>query len=169
MKEEFKDFYTSMFQKSYEQENKQVAFLEYAWDMSNCDPCAANPLTREELQQAGVFWLNLDANFRANPNVNNAFITRLHVRYNRDNFPEDLRFQTTSDRSLFQGRYVIRHPFKGEATCSAAQEYQQRVRDRQEQEAQTLARLTGWQIDDIRSKINFVAAEETPWWRRIWN
>ena len=55
---EFKDFYTAMFQKSYEKENKEVAFLEYAWDMSTCDPCSAEPLNQEELKQAGVFWLD---------------------------------------------------------------------------------------------------------------
>ena len=58
VKEEFKDFYTAMFQKSYEQKNKKVAFLEYAWDMGSCDPCSAEPLNREELREAGVFWLN---------------------------------------------------------------------------------------------------------------
>jgi hypothetical protein len=62
VKEEFKDFYTAMFQNAYEQENKQVAFLEYAWDMSNCDPCSAEPLNQKELKQAGVFWLDQQAN-----------------------------------------------------------------------------------------------------------
>ena len=165
---EFKDFYTAMFQTSYEQENKQVAFLEYAWDMSTCDPCSAEPLNREELKQAGVFWLD-----QQNPNNrwggNNVFITRLHVRYSRDKFPEDLKFQSTSDRSNFQGRYVIRHPYTGSMTCSAAADYQRRVAARQEQEAQNLANLTGWDLDEIRDKITFVEAKPIPWWRNIWN
>ncbi len=165
---EFKNFYQSMFQKSYEQENKQVAFLEYAWDMSTCDPCSAEPLNQEELKDAGVFWLN-----QQNPNNrwggNNVFITRLHVRYSRDKFPEDLKFQSTSDRSNFQGRYVIRHPFMGDMTCSAASNYQQEVIARQEREAQNLARLTGWDINDIRNKIIFVQPQTVPWWRSIWD
>ena len=161
VKAEFKDFYTSMFQKSYEQENKQVAFLEYAWDMASCDPCSAQPLNREELKEAGVFWL--DSTSR-----NNVFITRLHVRYTGDKFPEDLRFQATGNRQLFQGRYVIRHPFTGEMNCSAANEYKRSVRDRQEKEAQTLASLTGWNINDIRNKIEFVESKPTPWWRNLW-
>ncbi|MGD1917564.1 MAG: DUF2330 domain-containing protein [Pleurocapsa sp.] len=168
VKEEFKDFYQSMFQRSYEQENKQVAFLEYAWDMSTCDPCSAQPLNREELKQAGVFWL--DSN---NPNNrwggNNVFITRLHVRYTRDKFPEDLKFQSTSDRTNFQGRYVIRHFYTGEMTCSEAAQYQQRVGNRQEQEAQNLASLTGWNINAIRDKITFVEARPIPWWNNLWN
>lgn len=163
---EFKDFYTSIFQKSYIQENKQVAFLEYAWDMGSCDPCAAEPLNSEELKEAGVFWLDSNRN---NPwGGSNVFITRLHVRYSRDKFPEDLKFQETSGRTNFQGRYVIRHPFKGEMTCSAASQYKRSLKDRQETEAQTLANLTGWDIEDIRNKIEFVEAESIPWWRNIW-
>jgi hypothetical protein len=44
-----------MFQTSYTKEDRKVAFPEYAWDMSNCDPCSAEPLNNEELTQAGVF------------------------------------------------------------------------------------------------------------------
>ena len=168
VKAEFKDFYTSMFQKSYERENKQVAFLEYAWDMGSCDPCSAEPLNREELKQAGVFWL--DSSSR-NPRStrNNVFITRLHVRYTGDKFPEDLKFQATGNRQLFQGRYVIRHPYTGEMNCSAANDYKRSVRDRQEREVQTLASLTGWNINDIRNKVKFVESQPIPWWRNLWN
>ena len=51
------------------------------------------------------------------------FVTRLHVRYDAAHFPEDLVFQETADRSNFQGRYVLRHPWKGEAQCEAAARY----------------------------------------------
>ena len=168
VKEEFKDFYTAMFQTAYEEKNRQVAFLEYAWDMSTCDPCSAEPLNRSELKEAGVFWLN-----QPNPNNrwsnSNVFITRLHVRYNRNNFPEDLKFQSTSDRSNFQGRYVIRHPYQGNLTCDAGKKYQQQVKDRQEREAKTLASLTGWNIKDIRDRIKFVEAEPIQWWDNLWD
>ncbi|MEM9273729.1 MAG: DUF2330 domain-containing protein [Cyanobacteria bacterium P01_F01_bin.143] len=166
VQQEFPDFFTTMFQKSYEKENKQVAFLEYAWDMASCDPCSAQPLNREELKQAGVFWLNSGSR-------NNVFITRLHVRYSRDKFPEDLIFQETGNRQLFQGRYVIRHPFREQISCDAGQDYQRSVKNRQETEAQTLANLTGWDINEIRSKIDFISVDannsEQPWWRNLWN
>jgi hypothetical protein len=58
IKDEFSNFYKSMFQTSYTKEDQKVAFLEYAWDMGNCDPCSADPLNREEMQQAGLFWLD---------------------------------------------------------------------------------------------------------------
>ncbi len=159
---EFSDFYKTMFQKAYEQENKRVAFLEYAWNMANCDPCSAQPLNREELKQAGVFWTS--------PNrFQNVFITRLHVRYTRDTFPEDLSFQQTANTQLFQGRYIIRHPYREEINCDRAREYQRATRQRQEREARTLAKLTDWNLEEIRSKIDFIEAKPIPWWRRIWN
>lgn len=162
VKNEFSDFYKAMFQTAYEKEGRNVAFLEYAWNMSGCDPCSADPLTPDELRQSGVFWL--PPNSRAN-----VFITRLHVRYTRDKFPEDLIFQETSNRQSFQGRYILRHPFSGDADCSAGREYKRALPRRFEAEAQTLARLTGWDIDDIRKKLPEVEdSQPQPWWRTIW-
>ncbi len=155
VKDEFSDFYKAMFQTSYTREGRNVAFLEYAWDMGSCDPCSAEPLSPEELRQAGVFWTRPEM-------PNNVFITRLHVRYTRDKFPEDLIFQQTNNRSLFQGRYILRHPYTGEMACEAGRQYRRSLRQRFEQEAQTLARLTGWNIRDIRDKLPQIRAEQFP-------
>lgn len=164
VKDEFSDFYKAMFQTSYTREGRNVAFLEYAWDMGSCDPCSAEPLSPEELRQAGVFWIRPEM-------PNNVFITRLHVRYTRDKFPEDLMFQQTNNRSLFQGRYILRHPYTGEMACEAGRHYRRSLRQRFEQEAQTLARLTGWNIRDIRNKLPQLRAEVAPsrvgWLQRL--
>jgi hypothetical protein len=178
VKNEFGDFYKSMFKTSYNKEGRKVAFLEYAWDMSSCDPCSAEPLSQEELRKAGVFWLDSsnpsqpsNRRFRPSPNNGRVFITRLHIRYNRDNFPEDLNFKETSNQESFQGRYVLRYPFKGETTCDAGKEYQRSLRPRFEKEAQTLAKLTSWNIGDIRRKMNISSLPdpvETPFWENLW-
>ncbi len=161
VKDEFNDFYKAMFETAYIREGKKVAFREYAWDMANCDPCSAQPLNREELKKAGIFWLT--------PNTfNNVFITRLHVRYSRQKFPEDLMFQETSNRQQFQGRYILRHPFTGEMKCEKGKQYQQSLSKRFDQEAQTLARLTAWKLQDIHQKINTAQNQPTRWWRTIW-
>ncbi len=97
-------------------------------------------------------------------------MTRLHVRYDAARFPEDLVFQETADRSTFQGRYVLRHPWKGEAQCEAAERYRQSLRARAEREAGNLAALTGWPIEDIRRKTGTVpegSPEGRPWWQRL--
>ncbi|MDY6940715.1 MAG: DUF2330 domain-containing protein, partial [Cyanobacteriota bacterium] len=100
----------------------------------------------------------------------NVFITRLHVRYTRDKFPEDLQFQETGNRQNFQGRYIIRHPYEGEDDeCEAMAEYLSQVRQRQEREVETLAKLTGWDVSEIRSKIDFADSNPKPWWHSIWN
>ena len=171
VKQEFGDFYKSMFQTSYTKEDKKVAFLEYAWDMGNCDPCSADPLNREELKDAGVFWLDNNADEIAPPSfrrrfpTSNVFITRLHVRYTRDKFPEDLMFQETSNRENFQGRYILQHPYTGEANCKAGRQYKRGLRTRFEKEAQTLARLTNWNIQDIRQKMKLEGQASISMWQ----
>jgi hypothetical protein len=81
---EFGDFYRAMFDKQTLAENSRGVFLEYAWDMAWCDPCAADPLSPEELRRLGVFWINKPQvprrNFAPAP-AQNVFVTRLHVRY----------------------------------------------------------------------------------------
>jgi hypothetical protein len=169
---EFSDFYRSMFEKQTIRENERGVFLEYAWDMNWCDPCAADPLSTDELRKLGVYWVNGSGDGRMGKSgAQDVFVTRLHVRYDKEHFPEDLVFQETGDRQNFQGRYVIRHPFRGELSCDAT-DYKKAVRERQEREAETLANLTGWNIDDIRAKIDFIDSgskvDEEPWWQRIW-
>jgi len=170
---EFAEFYRDMFRRQTIRENQRAVFLEYAWDMAWCDPCAADPLSPDELRRLGVFWTGeTDGRRVAPPPAQNVFVTRLHLRYDRDHFPEDLVFQETGDRQNFQGRYVIRHPYKGATSCDATP-YKASVRDRQEREAQMLANLTGWDIDDIRAKIPYFEGfkpepEEIPWWKRVW-
>jgi hypothetical protein len=74
-------------------------------------------------------------------------LTRLHVRYTPQTFPEDLMFQETGDRPNFQARYVLRHPWGGSAhTWTEAGLYLASVERRQRREAQTLADLTGWEL-----------------------
>ncbi|MHC5936386.1 DUF2330 domain-containing protein [Nostoc sp.] len=161
VKNEFNEFYKSLFQTAYTKEGKRVGFLEYAWDMGSCDPCSADPLTPDELKEAGVFWLinNSSSNVSAFPNFgtpffsSNVFISRLHVRYTRDTFPEDLIFLQTANREFFQGRYILQYPFQGELKCQAGKEYKRSLPKRFEQEAQTLAKLTNWDIQDIRKKM----------------
>jgi len=171
---EFADFYRDMFARQTEVENRRGVFLEYAWDMGWCDPCAADPLSPLELRGLGVYWIGKSGDTaRTAPGAaRDVFVTRLHVRYDREHFPEDLVFQETGDRQNYQGRYVIRHPWKGEASCDTTAYYQQ-LRDRQEREARQLANLTGWDIDDIRRRIKFPDLPQdeppTPWWKRLWN
>jgi len=170
VKSEFGDFYKALFGEQVRRENMRTVFTEYAWDMGWCDPCAADPLSREELASLGVYWLDP----RQRGQTRDVFVTRLHARYDAEHFPSDLVFQETADRTNFQGRYVLRHAFAGAASCPAANAYWQRVSQRQEREAQTLASLTGWSLASIRDRIGpggrgTEVVDGAPWWQRLWN
>lgn len=184
VKDEFGDFYKSMFHTAAERDGGHGVFMEYAWDMNWCDPCAADPLSDEQLQELGVFWLGrggsekpqMQPRIRPLPQSKDVFVTRLHVRYDAESFPEDLKFKTTGNRDNFQGRYVLRHAYDDEMVCEAAADYKDQVNERRETEIKTLANLTGWERKDIRKKVEqdtgFFATKSSPpkhkWWSKIW-
>jgi hypothetical protein len=187
VKDEFGEFYKSMFDTAVKKENMKTVFLEYAWDMGWCDPCAADPLPNDDLKTLGVWWLDKPSNGNKPvpmnsrrimpPQAANVYVTRLHVRYDDKTFPEDLMLQETSDRQNFQGRYVMRNPWTGEMSCEAGQKYAQGLPKRFEKEAQTLASLTGWDIKDIREKMSekgqsfdpIKLPPSKPWYENMWN
>jgi hypothetical protein len=175
---EFPQVYKALFETQAKREEYRVVWTEYFWDMGWCDPCAAEPLSADELRSAGVFWL--DSN-ESSPGISGGvlprsrvggaqpvMLTRLHLRYTPETLPEDLMFQETQDRQNFQARYVLRHPWQGDAnSCPEAKTYFEEVARRQEREAQTLVNLTAWDLADVRSRMSL----QTPtpkWWERLW-
>ena len=163
-KAEFGSFYKALFDTQVKKDDMRAVYTEYAWDMGWCDPCAADPVPNDKLVALGATWVAQPAdngastgsapNFRRpGPQGSNVYVTRLHVRYDAKNFPEDLMFQETADRANFQGRYILRHPFKGDAKCSAGEDYLRSLGLRFEKEAATLAHLTGWDIAQIRRRM----------------
>jgi hypothetical protein len=193
VKDDFPRFYKDMFTEQHERAGGDAVFLEYAWDMAWCDPCASDPLSREELAGLGVFWINagivppdrrggrprpgIAPQFVPPGNPQEVFVTRLHVRYDSAHFPEDLAFQQTGDKANFQGRFIVRHPFRGQE-CAAMDAYRRQVRERRAKEAETLADLTGWSLRRIRQRMGGDAAwsaapatEERgngKWWDWMW-
>jgi hypothetical protein len=155
VKNEFGNFYKALFDRAVERENMRAVFVEYAWDMGWCDPCAAEPLTSKELVELGARWIGSDENtpYRGVGGGANAYVTRLHVRYDATSFPEDLVFTETRDRTNFQGRYVLQHPWTGEARCSAGAAYRTTLTGRFRLEANNLATLTGWTLSDIEARM----------------
>jgi hypothetical protein len=154
VKGEFGKFYKAMFDRAVENEGMRAVFVEYAWDMGWCDPCAAEPLANKELVELGARWIGDDDDrpYRSGRGAN-AYVTRLHVRYDAAHFPEDLAFLETRDRETFQGRYVLRHPWQGNASCSNANEYRKSLSVRFGQQARNLAILTGWPSQEIEARM----------------
>jgi hypothetical protein len=167
VKEDFGPFYQALFAEQVRREDMRVVFTAYAWDMRSCDPCSAEPLSADELRRLGASWVD---------DGPGAFLTRLHVRYDGAHFPQDLVFQETGDRQSFQGRYILHHPWKGEESCREAVEYRQSLVERQEREAQNLATLTGWDVDQVRARSGLpgvrqtrISSEPRSWWQRLFD
>jgi hypothetical protein len=174
VKGSFAEFYKATFDRAVERTDMQVVFQEYAWDLRWCDPCAADPLSAEDLTKLGARWVAGAGSLSASGQQ--VFATRLHVRYDRAHFPEDLMLMETRDNTTFQGRYILQHPFFGKLTCPGGEKYRDGLRLRLTQEAATLADLTGWRFDDILAKVKAQSGptgtkDEDPdisWWQKIW-
>jgi hypothetical protein len=156
----FGAFYDNLFTYQWNKENQDVSFLEYAWDVSpqnfmKCDPCIATAPSEQDVVQAGVWWLNKDWTDYSDVNEQeegdgtspNVHFTRLHFRYNRNHFAQDLMFQVTPNKENFQARYVITHPATGSFTCDAGKKYLQELKKRRRGELNELTALTGKDIE----------------------
>ena len=151
---EFGEFYRDLYDKAWSREGKNTVFLEYAWEVSPnqtqfCDPCTGDPPMVTDLKEAGVDWLELattDYHTQARTYAGNVFFTRMHLKYDRAHFPQDLLFQETANKERFQGRYIITHPASGDFTCEKGQTYIQDLGKRRWNELYTYQWLTGRDI-----------------------
>jgi Na+-translocating ferredoxin:NAD+ oxidoreductase RnfD subunit len=154
VKNNFGNFYANLFQHQWSREGKAIAVLEYAWDVSpknfvKCDPCVATAPSSQDLVQAGVWWINRDWNDYSDVDQDeedysdNVYFTRLHVRYNRNSFPQDLMFQVTPNIENYQARYIVTHPASGDFNCDEGKKYLKQLKQRRADEMDMLAYLTG--------------------------
>jgi hypothetical protein len=139
----FGAFYAALFDRVLARHPHGVV-TEYAWGAGSCDPCPGPLLSPSELATLGADVLPSVADAVASGAVAKGFaqamtLTRLHLRYGKDALGEDLVFRAAppieGGRGLpgpegqlprgalpasfdnFQGRYVIRHPWKGPIEC----------------------------------------------------
>lgn len=169
VKNNFANFYGNVFENTWAKEGKSASFLEYAWDVSpanyvKCDPCVGNPPGYEELVQAGVWWIqNNDYDNYVNEYDNDkdkVFFTRLHIRYNRKSFAQDLMFQVTPNTENFQARYIITHPANGDMSCAEGKKYLANLKERRKKEMKMLGYLTGKGIDDWDEEVALADDEQ---------
>ena len=146
----FGDFYKSVFSKAWTN-NKSSAFVEYSWDLdgknfTKCDPCNTTPPAAQELSNAGVDWLRTTRNNWGANYSGKLHFTRLHIRYNRKTYPQDLAFIETKNKENFQCRYVLRNPAKiNDESCDKVLPYYQKVLDRRNIELDNLEDITWWE------------------------
>lgn len=157
---EFGPFYKDLYTRAWKREDKNVVFLEYAWEVSPmqnvfCDPCVGDPPMVQELKESGVTWLQSqgqDYHTGGNVYTGNVYFTRLHITYGRTTFPQDLMFQETPNKSNWQARYVLTHPASSGFDCTKGQTYLHELRKRRWDELYTYQWLTG---RDINSHLDY--------------
>jgi hypothetical protein len=171
IKDQFGQFYKDVFAQAHKKEEGKVVFLEYAWNLAannmvKCDPCVSPPPIIADMKSAGVDWLETPPNTFSNAYTGEVFFTRLHVRYSRENFPQDLFFQETPNKERHQGRYVIHVPATGKLDCAKGLKYKEELAERKERELEELASLTGWNVlkyqDYIREYSGEIDVKEDP-------
>ncbi len=153
----FSRFYKDMYYKSWEREGKNVAFLEYAWNIGTqvppsqkCDPCVSPPPVDDDLRMAGVDWVTDKSKSIAPDQV---FFTRLHITYDRNHFPQDLLLNETPNKQNYQARYIITRP-AWNTDCAWAQAYYAKLKTRRQEEVQNLVTLAGWKAADFHKYIH---------------
>ena len=174
VKNNFGNFYANLFQNQWDKEGKALAMLEYAWDVSpknfvKCDPCVATAPSTQDLVQAGVWWINRDWTnyddvYDNDDYSDKVYFTRLHIRYNRRSFPQDLMFQVTPNTDNYQARYVITHPATGDFNCEAGKKYLKELKQRRADELEMLTYLTGkgysdWDVVSEQPEEKYVPRE----------
>jgi hypothetical protein len=162
IKNDFMSFYKDVFDKNYKKEGKNAVFVEYAWNVSpnwgvKCDPCVGNPPIVQDLINAGVTWIDAQQTY-----TGNVFFTRLHVRYSRDKFPEDLAFIETPNQQTYQVRQIITHPATGEFQCKDGVQYLQDLRTRRKLELQEMESLAGWNAAEYPYYVELGRATKVP-------
>lgn len=162
--QKFGPMYKDLFARAWKREGRNAVFLEYAWNVTpswggmKCDPCVGPPPVDREFVDAGVDWIG-GAN---GSNGNSVFFTRLHLRYGRDKFPQDLMFQVTPNTEHYQARYILTHPAQGDLTCAAGQDYLEELYYRRVREMDELYALTGWDLSANRDYMNEVRGKLSP-------
>lgn len=153
IKQNFGKFYKALFKKSYKTEGKNAVFLEYAWNVSptfggmKCDPCVGPPPIVTQLREAGVNWISDMGG------ASHVQFTRLHVRYTRDKFPQDLMFQVTPNTETFQARYILTNPAHGDFSCNEGQAYIRKLASKRRMEVSELFALTSWNTEKYKTYI----------------
>ncbi len=138
---QFGAFYAALFDRTVEK-NPGAVVTEYSWGAESCDPCPSSPLDGSDFTTLGGDVMPPSTGDQFDPR-NSMVLTRLHARYGKDSVGEDLVFReappivggrehlqengkletgskimTEGGVSNFQGRYAIRHPWKGAIACS---------------------------------------------------
>ena len=174
VEDEFANFYRAMFDRQTKAENERAVFLEYAWDMGWCDPCAADPLRPKELGQLGVFWLGrhgVESKRAMQPRRRTSSLRACMFATMPNTFP-----RTSCSRKPAIGRITrgaMSFSTHGRAKPAAISQLQGRCAGAPGTRSTATGQPDRLGSRDIRKKIPFAGGhpepDEEPWWKRLWN
>lgn len=141
VREDFPSFYKALFARTLK-ENPGAAVTEYSWNAATCDPCPGPVnLGPDDIATLGGDVIDGTDGEQGFGWGSGYVVTRLHMRYDKDEVGEDLVFRKAdpvvggreidedgddeidqgafpSSVNNFQGRYIIRHPWEGQISCA---------------------------------------------------
>lgn len=144
IKDELDRVYKAAFEEATKREDMRVVFIEAAMPVRSggVDVVVAN----DAIRKSGAAFLSPQKIDEG------AFVTRMHFRYDNSGFPEDLVLQETADTAPFIAKFNSRRHHLGPARCTQHEDYLRELPSRLDREVQVLANLTGWSIDELRTK-----------------
>lgn len=93
---DFGTFYNDRLGAAVATQERAGWIMEYGWSAANCDPCATEPLSDEQVQALG--WVG---------GSNEAYFTRIHMRYTPAQVDQDLVLYSSNIWDTFQVRYIV--------------------------------------------------------------
>jgi Na+-translocating ferredoxin:NAD+ oxidoreductase RnfD subunit len=165
VKDQFEKTYQAIFESETAKQEMRAVFLEYV---------QRGTLPPQTYAQLGLGWGKAAA-----PGQYEHFTTtRLHFKYDRERFPEDLTLQETPDIQPFLVQYSVHHQSQN-VDCEAGKKYLTTLEPRRQREAESLAMLTRWDANEIREKMGLALPKPVqelappppatkPWWK-VWD
>ena len=155
-----------------QKQDMRTLFLEYAWDMAWCDPCAADrspPTSCGSSASSGPPTADGPC-----AGAQSVFLTRLHLRYDAAHFPEDLGLPGDRRPREFPGALHPAPPLDGRGDLRGGETLPpgapERVRDRRRRPSPP---SPAGSAGKIRKRMNLAAStrgasKDDPWWKQIW-
>lgn len=168
IKQDYGNFYKEMFDRKYRSEGRNAVFLEYAWNVSptwngiKCDPCVGTPPVVMDLSNAGIHWVDPNADYSFGRTKVEVFFTRLHVRYSRSRFPSDLTFIETPNKKNYQVRQIITNPATGTFDCYKGLAYLKKLKNRRIVELHEMEALTGRNSEEYPYYVELGSGKKKP-------
>jgi len=140
---DFESFYEAAVTRAGRESNGAVAIVESRWRLPNAQAAQwAWKISIDELGKLGIDTARVTGSM---------LLTRLHVRYDKS-FAKDLTLQAKPAQGRLVSNFRIHKPYQGEATCRAAARYKTDVAAQYTREVDTLRRLTGWSLSEIKRR-----------------